>query len=317
MPKIPEKSTGLAVVGAISPPSMAAGKLRPFAFHRVDLEVRGSEAVGECPLCSRPGKFFASAETGQWQCKVCGQAGNAVTFLRVLWNHSDAATSVQQLRPLADDRRLLDPMTLTAWGVCRSLVDGAWLVPGYDRHGKLYQLYRRTPMLHKNGAWVNTLLPTPEVWPAGRGHGIHMASMSFDPDKPNIAVCEGPWDGMALWEAMACAKQIDGILELTGSPASSMLNDWNVIAVPGCSSFAREWLPIFKGRRVVLAFDSDHPNKTSGTCAGFEGVKRVTKLLHGVARSVEYLKWGEAGHDPVLKSGFDVRDMLTAEVAID
>ena len=317
LPKIPEKSIKTPGMAVKTADGQVENKLRPFTFHKVELAVRGGEAVGECPFCARPGKLGILAETGQWRCVVCGEAGNALTFLRTLWDRSDAATSVEQLRPLALDRCLLDPMTLTAWGVCRSLVDGAWLIPGYDQHGKLHQLYRRTPMKHKDGTWVKTLLPTPDVWPAGKGHGLHMASMGFDPNKPNILVAEGPWDGMAVWEVMRGCKPGDGgHLELTGSEVHSLLADWNVVAVPGCCSFAREWLAMFKGKRAVLTFDSDHPNSTSGTCAGFEGVKRAAKLLSGVAKSVEYLKWGDGGFDPDRKGGFDVRDFLTAEVEV-
>src|ERR1700734_1179272 len=116
LPKIPEKRPKSPAIGTDS----VTDRLRPFAFHKVELAARGGEAVGECPFCQRPGKLFVAVETGQWRCVVCGQSGNALTFLRTLWDRSDAATPAKVLEPLADDRRLLDPMTLTAWGVCRS-----------------------------------------------------------------------------------------------------------------------------------------------------------------------------------------------------
>ncbi len=54
--------------------------LRPFAFHRVELEYKpgAKEAQAECPFCGGS-KFYISAETGQFDCKTGGERGNAAS----------------------------------------------------------------------------------------------------------------------------------------------------------------------------------------------------------------------------------------------
>ena len=293
--------------------------LRPFAFHGVDISIRGAEGVADCPMCGREGpKWYVSTDTSQWSCKVCGASGNALTFLQQLWDRSDAATPNDALRLLAEDRGLLDQSTLVAWGACQSVVDRCWLVPGYDARGKLCQLYRRVRTMKKPGVWSNRLLPTPGVWPDGRVHALHMASMSFDATKPNLWLTEGPWDGMALWEvARQCKRGASGDLEFTGSEASSLLHDTNVVSVPGCNVFNQDWLALCRGKVVTLMYDSDHPREHNGIVsrAGYDGMRRVAKLLSGVATEVKWLKWSDDGYDPSLPSGYDVRDALRGRTA--
>lgn len=109
--------------------------------------------------------------------------------------------------------------------------------------------------------------------------------------------CEGPWDGMALWEV---AK---------GSSCQ-------VIAVPGCNVWRDEWTELCRGKNVVLLFDSDHPRQyTAGgreSRAGYDGMVRVAKRLSGSAATVRWLKWGPDGYDPSKPSGWDVRDELSS-----
>ena len=314
--------------------------LRPFAFHGVDISIRGAEGVADCPLCGREGKWYVSTDTSQWSCKVCGASGNALTFLQQLWDRSDAATPNDALRLLAEDRGLLDQSTLVAWGACQSVVDRCWLVPGYDARGKLCQLYRRVRTMKKPGEWSNLLLPTPGVWPDGRVHALHMASMSFDATKPNLWLTEGPWDGMALWEvARQCKRGASGDLEFTGSEASSLLHDTNVVSVPGCNVFNQDWLALCRGKSVTLMYDSDHPRLHCVPCkktwskidhdkcpncggpltgpevspSGYDGMRRAAKLLSGVASEVKWLKWSDDGYDSGKPSGYDVRDLLTGK----
>lgn len=296
--------------------SSTPDRLRPYAHHGVELTPRGSHAVGTCPFCMKDGKFSVDCDTGLWRCFVCGGGtesggGNPLTFLRLLWERSDATTNGQG-KAIAEDRGLLDPATVTAWGVCVSIIDRSWLVPGYDTTGKLTQVYRRARVLDK-GQWVWRLLPTPGVWPDGKVHAIHMPSLTFDPAKPRLDVCEGPWDGMAFWEiARQTKRNSDGAFALTGSESSSIIADSNVVAVPGCNVFPDHWLPMFKSKDVTIWFDSDHPRVVAGKTyrAGFDGVYRVAKKLSGIASNVRWLRWGKEGYDLDKPSGYDVRDEL-------
>ncbi len=285
-------------------------RVKPFAFHGADLSrsSSGSQHAGDCVFCGKEGKFFVSEETGLWDCKSCGAKGNPLTFLRQLWDASDKSTS--DYSALASDRGLLYPDTAMRWGAARSVVDGAWLLPGYDAAGKLCTLYRYCPMGPRRRM---TLLATP-----GFAHGLHLAH-DADRSLPAVDVCEGPWDGMALDEVQRVSKAGgDGHLQLTGNVAASLAARSLVVAVPGCNVFPEAWLPLFAGKRVRLWYDSDHPKPHPKTGAevglqGWTAMRRVAEILSKAERppeSIEVLRWGEGGYDPGAKSGWDVRDQL-------
>lgn len=295
--------------------------LRPYIFHGVDLTYsdRSSQATAECPFCGREGKFSANVQTGVWRCLVCNEGeekgkttkgGNAYTFIRKLFDLSYAKTPVEAYETLAKDRRLLEAATLVMWNVSKSSLTGEWMVPGYGPDGRLNQLYKYVRVGEKM-----CLLPTPTLH-----HQIHGMNL-YDPVKPDIMVCEGPWDGMAAWEVMSQAKRgDDGRLSVTASEGSSSLTAaCNIIAVPGCEVFNEAWLPLLTGKRVRLMYDSDHPREHGGRTippAGWGGVQRIASILHSANGqapvSVEYLRWGEGGYDPSLPSGYDVRDHLSS-----
>jgi hypothetical protein len=173
------------------------------------------------------------------------------------------------------------------------------LVPGYGTDGKLDQLYRRVRVLDK-GEWSWVLMPTPGVWPEGRAHALHLPAADFDPACPDVYVCEGPWDGMALWEV---------VRGLALAPCQ-------VVAVPGCNVWRDEWTDFCQGKRVVLLYDNDHPKALpSGReyLPGRDGMRRAARMLSGAAASVRCVRWGPDGYDPDLPSGYDVRDLLSTD----
>lgn len=265
-------------------------RLRPYEFHGVSLEPlsAGNEAIGDCPFCGKESKFSVNLNTGLWRCFVCGSGsssggGNALTFIRLVYEQARKLTSSDFTRRVAQDRHLLLEGTVNDWGMaCGS--DRSWLVPGYGTDGKLDQLYRRV---------AGVLLPTPGVWPEGKVHSLHMAANDFNPKRAAMIICEGLWDGMALWEVN---RQVWG--------------DANIIAVPGCNVWRDEWTKMCAGKAVTMLYDSDHPT-LQGVTAGWAGVQRVCKKLSGYAASVSVLRWGPDGFDPDRKSGWDVRDALT------
>jgi len=284
--------------------------LRPLLFHGLDLSWDARVAKGDCPWCGREGKFEVNLETGLWRCWVCAEGtekggGNALTFLRLLHEAADRATT--DYRDLAEDRGLL-PDTLVHWGLARSPLTGDWLVPAYDVSGSLRQLYR-----YVQGSDRPRLLPTPTL-----GHHLHGVSLVHERAE-TLYVCEGPWDAMALWEALGTCKASGDGLASTASPERSLLASSAVVAVPGCSTFFDAWLPLFEGRRTVLMYDNDHRHlnpKTGGqTLPGaWLGMRRAAGMLVGVASDVQFLWWGnrnKADYDPSLPSGYDVRDVLS------
>jgi hypothetical protein len=300
--------------------------LRPFLFHGLDLSWLGGgpEAVGRCPFCrSESEKFYVNVETTEWNCRRgdCGAKGNAQSFLRQLHEVSmPGDTLPPEYSELAKDRGLLDPRTLASWGVCLSRITDEWLVPGYSASGVLRQLYRYTRV---EGRML--LLPTP-----GFGHWL-LGPTEWAHDKAKtVYVCEGPWDGMALWETMASARVVaeptafdtnghKTVLGTTADRSKSLLSTCAVLAAPSCNVFHEKWCPALSGKAAVFLFDSDYPRTDQKTGAaqapaGFSGVKRACEVLSTSEEppsGVSYLKWGPAGYDPQEPDGYDVRDFLT------
>lgn len=284
--------------------------VRAFEAHGLILTAlpASTQLKGDCPLCGREGKFFVNAESGLWDCKVCGASGNPLTFLRQLCDAGGG--SADDYAGLAQDRGLLYPETPQKWGFVRSPVTSEWLVPGYGPDGKVCQLYRYTQI----GGRM-TLAATP-----GFGHGLLGLEM-FDPSRLDVFIGEGPWDGMALWEMMARVTHHDGGgLSPTSNAEASLLSGANVLAVPACSVFFDGWRPLFAGKRLFFCYDNDHPRRHPKTGAevepaAYSATRRACDLLASAAEedrpaALHFLRWGPQGYDLKRPSGYDVRDVL-------
>lgn len=287
-------------------------KLRPYLFHGVDLTWRGSEATGDCPFCGREGKFSVSLETGKCKCWVCSaetqeKGGNAYVFLRRLHEMSYEAT--RDYSGLAEDRGV-DETALIQWQAATSITTGDWLLPGYNASGNMVQLYR-----YVDNGRRRLLMPTPTL-----GHGIHGMNLYQD-NRDVVYLCEGPWDGIALWDALRQAKEDDeGNLTRTSNPDRSLLAEANVLAIPGLTTYKDAWNPLLAGKKVCLMFDNDHPrpHPKTGKIGEPEAHRMTLRLAEQLMRSkdhpegVLHYRWGEQGYDPDLPSGYDVRDLLNA-----
>jgi hypothetical protein len=218
-------------------------------------------------------------------------------FLRRI--HERSLTGKDDYSDLLKAKRILKAESLHAWGVCKCYLTGEWIVPGYNGDGNLSQLYRYVYDKPKD-RWVFMATPKlhSEEYEISQGlFGGHL----FDGNKQDVHLAEGLWDGIADWEVV-------------GSKV-------NVVATPGCRTFFESWVPrYFKGRRVSILFDNDHPKLNSQTRmieepTAYSATKRVAGVLKGVLssnrpESVRYLKWGQDGYDEHLPDGHDVRDVL-------
>lgn len=290
----------------------ASSPLDVFRDHGMDLaepRAGSSQVQAECPWCGKS-KWFVNATTGQWDCKVCGESGNGYGFLRLLWRRSHEATTEAQYRALAEARGLLDWRTPRAWGCAVSILSGRWIVPGYGGDGKLNQLYRWTPTPKPDKTDAHTLYAT-------KGYAQALfGAFPLDAKKSDTVVCEGPWDGMALWEVMARTKRgEEGQYLQTGNAAACLLASANVLATPG-ANFADSWTAALGTGSVTIMYDSDHPREVNGRLvegAGIAGTRRAVQRI-AVAekkpKELRWLRWGVDGFDPNRPSGTDVRDVL-------
>lgn len=284
-------------------------KLRPYSALGLNVNWKDGDkdAMSDCPLCGRESRFGIKVVDGRFNCFKCGESGNVSSFLQWLWKESDEKTA--DYTELRDSRGLLFPETLMRWGVARSTITDRWIIPGYSPDGKLTQLYRYTKL---NGKMK--LLATPTL--AQKIHGMNL----FDSKKPVVFICEGPWDGMALYEMLGHVKydQDEGDWILTSNKSECMLAEANVIAVPGCNVFQPKWTKLFAGKEVIFCFDNDHPRvhpKTQKDIqpAAMSGLKRMACMLASARKppdDMSFVRWGPDGYDLELPSGHDVCDIL-------
>lgn len=130
--------------------------------------------------------------------------------------------------------------------------------------------------------------------------------------------CEGLWDMVALYEALSKSKLVDGHLAMTGNDVNSLIADANVLAIPTATVFYKEWLPLFDGKEVMLAGQNDWPRETDGGIApgaSYVGMRRIASMIANscdTSAPIQWFNWGEdCGHNPHLKSGYDIRDSIT------
>lgn len=265
--------------------------IRAYQFHGVDLGGKddGRQIACNCLFCDREGKMSIVKDTGQFRCVVCQESGNTVTFLRALHEMSMENTSEADYKQLARDRGLITTSILKKWGVCKSVLNGNWLVPGGNFNGKLVNLYRWAKIEGKY-----KLLSSPALPPGIFGYD------DYDFDCETAFFLEGWGNGLALAELLKKMKE----------PAS-------VLSSPGATVFNDGWGEFFRGKDVVICCDNDHPRKNVKTKktiegAGLSGVKKAASIIKQAGpASMRYNSWGKAGFNKNIDHGFDIRDLLT------
>jgi len=199
----------------------------PFEYHGFEqVGATGDQVYGNCPFCEKKNHFYIG-KTGQYDCKVCGASGNAVSFLSNFLAAQRKRTTKSQLLSLSRERGI--PLeSLRNYGVARRW-DGAWLIPYYSEKSTIrdIRVWRLGGGARSTKGCKTQLL----------GMDVLASARADDP----VYVCEGEWDAMAL---------------------SSVLGDKGVVvAVPGASIFKEEWLQAFRGRSVYFCFDNDNPGQ--------------------------------------------------------
>lgn len=292
--------------------------LRPYLFHHIGLTINSSEqAEGTCPFCDKE-KFYVNAKNSKYICFSCQTGGakgggNGLTFLRHLWGASDKAT--RDYSSLAKDRGI-EQEVLARWGLCRSVIDNCWLIPGYSAKGSLTQLYRLSRLKGRN-----LLLPTPKSKTAGiSGHALF--GLIAANNRKKVFVCEGLWDGLALWQALRQVKWAGSDMEerlcrvqSTANPAKSLLSEFDVVAVPSCTAWMDYWANFFAGKEVFFLYDNDHTRTHPRTgrelpAPGPTGMLRAAERISSIASSVHIQTWERFPNADSLPDGYDVRDAI-------
>lgn len=325
-------------------------KLRPYIFYGVDLNVDEVQSQGECPFCGRR-KLGIKTEDGQFRCVACETSGNIYTFIARL--HSDALKATDPKTHLHDiaEERGLDAEVMHSLGICVSPLTGELLVPGYNREGKMSNLYKT---YQSDGKWHVLAAPKPlKLTPFG------INKLLEHPNVEKLHVTEGLWDWVAWYTALRSVRKAKGdTLIKTVDITRTLYKDTAVIGVPGSGNFDPAWFVYLEGRDVTLLYDNDHPKRFAADHAkagelqpnpndpsntvrpGWDGMQRVCKLANSSKTPPAGLScvfWNRAdrlpepiakdsrspisavsqpGHHPELPDGFDLRDALLAGPAL-
>ncbi len=253
-------------------------KLKPFTTHGLEfIGMSGNDHQADCPFCGKSRSFHVDPDTTKWVCSSgldrCGRTGNYTTFVRQWAAFCFESTSEAQWAALSRLRDGLPAKCFKRWGVGFNPLTQEWLIPNHNPDGEYHDVRRWKPKRSPMGS-------------PGVSAGLWGAHQLHDPDKADwpVWICEGEFDGMAMW--LWCL--------LAGRKVV-------VVAVPGCNVFKDEWIPWFKGRDVTFWYDRD----ASG--AGYSWKKG--KLLYNTAASIKWHFWDEE-----LPDKYDVRDWFCDRV---
>jgi hypothetical protein len=200
-------------------------KLKIFTMHGATLRgLVGSQVQGDCPFCDKEGHFYVNWEKILWDCKVCGERGNAQSFLEKVNERNKKQINSKLIESLAEERSL--PVKAFEW-----------VELGYDRGqysiAVRNQLKKLVDMrLYRVGSKV--------ISTAGMQTGLFgLIELFKDKDGP-IYICEGEWDTIAMqW-----------LLDKLGKPGKA-------VCAPGANTFKPEWEDFFAGRDTIVCYDND------------------------------------------------------------
>lgn len=247
--------------------------LKGFSVHGTDFvgESGDDQAVADCPLCGKEGRFYVNLNTRLWDCKRCGRKGNFETFLKEVAKRNEARLRKRggAKKRLADDR---------------SLQVSAFSPHGVGWDGSCYTIPVRNPKgvvvdIRRYLLGIKAAHKTRST-PGAKAGLWNSDALAEHKGTSKVYLCEGEWDGMAL----------DWLRRKVKKPGV-------VVAVPGGDTFKKDWAELFMGKLVVCLYDNDQ--------TGYRGQSKVGQMLSGIARSIEFIHWPTK-----CPTGWDVRDWV-------
>lgn len=228
--------------------------IRTFNFHDCFMQppsVNGGNWTGDCPFCGKEKHFFVESEEGMWDCKVCGERGNVISFLTRIIKKFDGFATDKEWNTLSAHRQI--PVKYLKR---RGLVwtGERWLIPCHSEKGTVRDIrcYDYKQVISTAGCESQLF-------------GIDVLAKA--PAGSVVWHCEGEWDAMALDWLLASNAIINNI----------------VVAVPGASVFKKEWDTFYQGKKVISLYDNDK--------AGDEGSEKFHARIKPLARSIHFVAW--------------------------
>lgn len=234
---------------------------------------KSGQHIGDCPFCDGEDKFYINKETGQFDCKSCGEKGNKYVFLQQIYEACHKTTKQKHWKAIAKQRQDLPWQIYRDEGIAWDGLQKCYLFPVRNDKGSITNLYKwsgkRGENLYGTSTCKLSLIGT---------HAIE--------DHGPIYLVEGHWDYLALkW---LLEKEADG--------------PFTVLAVPGASNFNEERdVKHFIDREVYVLFDNDDP--------GRKGQEKTVEILHRhPLAALQCIQWPES-----FKDGYDLEDLIAED----
>ena len=253
---------------------MSTPKLRPFETHGFCSEGEtGDQVFGNCLFCDHENHFFVSSKTGQWDCKSCGESGNIYTFLEKIVSHRREKTTKKQYKELSKERGIPVSVLRDDFGLAFDADRERWLIPCFSSTGRVHDIRHWTKKqgMRSTAGCKSQLLGAEKL-------------IKFTSPESRVYICEGEWDAMILSWALRFKPMLD----------------WSVVSVPGAGVLKNEWLPAFKGHKVLLCYDNDQ--------AGENGRDKAREKLKPYASQIEAIIWPKG-----TAQKYDVRDFIISK----
>jgi len=236
----------------------------------IEYKVAGEELITDCLFCGKPKHLYFNIETGQYDCKVCGEQGNIVTLSKHLGDKISDIAQGDKKRPAPKKRTKKQinefsvnschqalPSNIRAYlvarGVSNELIDEYKL--GW---GKFYgQQWITIPIKDSDGNYTFFKLrqdPTQGNDKITYPNGIEAQIYDWtelNNDQESIMICEGELDRLALLSK--------------GIPA--------ITSTHGAMTFKQEWADKVskKYKKVYICLDNDETGK--------KGSMKIAKML--------------------------------------
>lgn len=252
--------------------------LKPFValgFSYSPESTSGEEIRGTCIFCGKRNKLYINTLTGLWSCKggSCLREGNLSKFIEEWWLNATEVGDDAAAWHFLEENRGISIAVMKAAGVVYDDTTEQFAIPIRDSRNT----FRNVKMYATGGKTIG--LPTIPAEPF-----ISFTS-NITSSTQTVWVCEGEWDAVAMTDIISKAGLSDTTI---------------AVGIPGAGIFKSDWLELFRGKDVILAYDND--------AAGRKGALRASKALSKVVRgNVRTYKW-EVDDD----SGQDVRDLYVA-----
>ena len=214
-----------------------------------------------CPLCDKENHFYANCENGLWDCKSCGESGNARGLItqihETFWNY----TTAEHYKQLSEERHILPVYFEKAQWVYDQWHD-RWYVPFPNGTDFLANLGYFSPS-HEDEKLRYRIMKAP-----GMEQYLYRPFVDIT---PHTYICEGEWDALALQQIL---KTKDAI-----------------VAAPGANIFKKEFLQSLKpAKEITLLYDNDN--------SGLKGMYRAAELLTSAGKTVRILDWSAVPDAP-------------------